>query len=346
LQQRRIQSVAQIDQDSALPKPEQRHLRQKGCKRPEASTLADDKQSGRRFMERSSDNGSQQFDASSDASSRGESSAYYSDGKSSPARYQQWLQRTIETEVIPRLMLAHRLMAIGPGGSSSELGSVPDLADIETFTSLLLQDDEAACDDYIAALRNRPVALESIFLDLFTGSARRLGEFWTDDLCDFTQVTLGLWRIQKMVYELSSAEPAHLLESTRTSPLRALLVAAPGSQHTLGLTMVCEFFRRAGWDVYSEPCANAHELTELARHGWFDVIGLSASVDDQLESLESFIAELRSASRNPSVGVMVGGPVFLNNASLVGVVGADFTACDARQAVELAESFAFASQQK
>jgi methanogenic corrinoid protein MtbC1 len=110
--------------------------------------------------------------------------------------------------------------------------------------------------------------------------------------------------------------------------------------------MVCEFFRRAGWDVYSEPCANAQELTALARHGWFDVIGLSASVDDQLEPLETFISELRSASRNPSVGVMVGGPAFLNNASLVGAVGADFTASDARQAVELAESFASASKKQ
>jgi methanogenic corrinoid protein MtbC1 len=300
-------------------------------------------------MERSSDNGSQ-FEAGSDSGSRSESATYFSDRMSAPARYQQWLQRTIETEVIPRLMLAQRLVAISPGDSGSyvgsALGSTPGPADVETFTSLLLQDDESTCDDFVASLRNRPVAMESIFLDLFSPTARRLGELWTDDLCDFTQVTLGLWRIQKMVYELSSAIPAHLGASTRMTPLRALLVAAPGSQHTLGLTMVCEFFRRAGWDVYSEPCANAEELTALARHGWFDVIGLSASVDDQLEALETFISELRSASRNPSVGVMVGGPVFLNNASLVGEVGADFTASDARQAVELAESFASASQKK
>jgi methanogenic corrinoid protein MtbC1 len=76
------------------------------------------------------------------------------------------------------------------------------------------------------------------------------------------------------------------------------------------------------------------------------VIGLSASVDDQVEPLETFINDLRAASRNRSVGVMVGGPLFLNNASLVGAVGADFTACDARQAVEMAESFASACKQK
>jgi methanogenic corrinoid protein MtbC1 len=213
-------------------------------------------------MERSSDNGSQ-FEAGSDSGSRSESAAYFSDRMSAPARYQQWLQRTIETEVIPRLMLAQRLVAISPGDSGSYVGSAPGStpgpADVETFVSLLLQDDESTCDDFVASLRNRPVAMESIFLDLFSPTARRLGELWTDDLCDFTQVTLGLWRIQKMVYELSSAIPAHLGASTRMTPLRALLVAAPGSQHTLGLTMVCEFFRRAGWDVYSEPCANAEE---------------------------------------------------------------------------------------
>ncbi len=296
-------------------------------------------------MERSSDNGSPS-DASHGSGSHGESAAYSSDRRSAPARYQQWLQRTIETEVIPRLMLAQRLTAISPDVSNGDLGSTPGLADIETFASLLLQDDESTCDDFIATLRKRPIAMESIFLDLFAPTARRLGELWTDDLCDFTQVTLGLWRIQKMVYELGSAVPARPFDSTRTTPLRAMLVAAPGSQHTLGLTMVSEFFRRAGWDVYSEPCATAQELTALARHGWFDVIGLSASVDDQLEALEMFISELRTASRNPSVGVMVGGPVFLNNASLVGAVGADFTACDARQAVEKAESFASASQKK
>jgi methanogenic corrinoid protein MtbC1 len=345
LYQRRIQSFGQADWALALPNTALRQLRQAGSRRLAVSTLKDDKKAGRRFMERSSDNGSQ-FEASHDSSLRAESAAYQSDGKSSSARYQQWLQRTIETEVIPRLMLAHRLAAISPSMSSSDLGSTPGPADVETFVSLLLQDDESVCDDFIAALRNRPVAMESIFLDLFSPSARRLGELWCDDLCDFTQVTLGLWRIQKMVYELSRSVPAHLGESTRSTPLRAMLVAAPGSQHTLGLTMVCEFFRRAGWDVYSEPCANAHELTELARHGWFDVIGLSASVDDQLEPLETFISELRSASRNPSVGVMVGGPLFLNNASLVGEVGADFTASDARQAVEMAESFASATQQK
>jgi methanogenic corrinoid protein MtbC1 len=345
LYQRRIQSFGRADWALALPNTALRQLRQASWSRLAVSTLKDDKKSGRRFMERSSDNGSQ-FEASRDSSSRGDSAAYQSDGKTSPARYQQWLQRTIETEVIPRLMLAHRLAAISPSMSSPDLGSTPGPADVETFTSLLLQDDESVCEDFIAALRNRPVAMESIFLDLFSPSARRLGQLWNDDLCDFTQVTLGLWRIQKMVYELSSSVPAHLGESTRSAPLRAMLVAAPGSQHTLGLTMVCEFFRRAGWDVYSEPCANAHELTELARHGWFDVIGVSASVDDQVEPLETFISDLRTASRNRSVGMMVGGPLFLNNASLVGAVGADFTACDARQAVEMAESFASACKQK
>jgi hypothetical protein len=52
------------------------------------------------------------------------------------------------------------------------------------------------------------------------------------------------------------------------------------------------------------------------------------------------IRTLRKASRNPDVGVMVGGPIFLLHPDLVTVVGADFTAVDAREAVESAAAFA------
>ena len=78
---------------------------------------------------------------------------------------------------------------------------------------------------------------------------------WDADLCDFTQVTIGLWRLQQLMYELS---PAFQDDAQRGVQIhRAMLVLVPvpvpvpvpGSQHTLGLLRVAEFFRRAGWGV-------------------------------------------------------------------------------------------------
>ena len=59
----------------------------------------------------------------------------------------------------------------------------------------------------------------------------------------------------------------------------------------------------------------------------------------QVPQLASVVADLLRASQNRDVGVMVGGPILLLRPELLATVGADFTAADARIAVETAESF-------
>jgi methanogenic corrinoid protein MtbC1 len=250
----------------------------------------------------------------------------------------EWLQRTIETEIIPRLMLAH-----GALGQPAPHGTVDDVdaighKDVCAFTELVLSDDVDAVTGFVAGLRERDVTLERIYLGLVAPAARRLGELWEEDRCDFAQVTLGLWRLQNLVFDLSPQLPEGFT-ARPDQPRRVLLAAAPGSQHTLGLLMVSEFFRHAGWDVWSDPCASEGDLVALVRSEWFDLIGLSIGVDSQALPVKSVALALRSASRNPRVGVMIGGPLLLEHPHMVAEVGADFTAADARQAVERADAF-------
>lgn len=250
----------------------------------------------------------------------------------------EWLQRTIETEIIPRLMLTHRTRhrpeSVKPAETEEPLGR----EDVESFTTLLLRDDVDAVTGFVGALRERNVSLESVYLGLVAPAARHLGELWDEDRCNFAQVTLGLWRLQNLVFDLSPELPANWT-ARPVSPRRALMVAAPGSQHTLGLLMVSEFFRREGWDVWSDPCSSDSELASMLRTEWFDLVGLSVGTDDQASALKSVILSLRTASRNPQIGVMVGGPALASRPQLVGEIGADFTAADARQAVERADAF-------
>jgi len=251
---------------------------------------------------------------------------------------QPWLQRTIETQIVPRLMLVHTAQAADAAILSGLRADAPTADDVETFTDLLLLDDTDALDAFVAELRGQGVDIAQVCLDLISPAARRLGALWESDLCDFAQVTLGLWRLQNLVFDLSPELPPSWHERP-AGPRRALIAGVPGTQHTLGLLMVAEFFRRAGWDVWSDPSASLAELDGAVRGEWFDVIGLSVGSDVHVESLTSVILNLRQASRNPSAGVMVGGPVLLLRPELVSAVGADFTACDAREAVSQAESF-------
>lgn len=246
-----------------------------------------------------------------------------------------WLVRTIEAEIIPRLMLAHR------GGLAvveSDLGAgiAPTADDVIEFARIALDQEAAVAVRFVDAFLAEGVALDTLYLDLLAPAARHLGEMWEADLCDFTQVTVGLWRLQQVMYDMSPTFQNDAEYGVKSR--RAMLVPAPGSQHTLGLFMVAEFFRRAGWDVWGEPSATTLDLLEAVRSEWFDVIGFSVGAEFQIEGLSSVILDIKRASRNPGVRVMLGGPVAGLHPDLHLRLGADATAFDANQALSVAES--------
>lgn len=245
-----------------------------------------------------------------------------------------WLVHAIETEIIPRLMLAHRepALRIVP---REPLQKGPGPEEVAALAALVLKRDPGESAAYVEDMRSRGVALELIYLDLLAPTARRLGELWESDECAFTDVTVGLWRLQQVMYELSP--DFHDENSPRMKSRRALLAPVPGSQHTFGLFMVAEFFRRAGWQVMGKPDVQEPDLLAAASNEWFDVIGLSAGTEVHIEGLTSVILALRQCSVNPQIAVMVGGPIFTLQPELCTQVGADATAPDAPHAVALAE---------
>jgi methanogenic corrinoid protein MtbC1 len=211
----------------------------------------------------------------------------------------------------------------------------PTEQDVVEFARLLLIADPSLARGFIETLRAQHVSLETVFLELLAPSARHLGKLWEEDLCDFTEVTLGLCRLHQVLRELSPAFSSERAKGQQAR--RALLVPAPGEHHTFGLSMVVEFFRRAGWDVCSEYPSTSGDLATIVRGEWFAVVGLSVGCENRLDALASSVRAVRRSSTNRDVGVMVGGRVFLDHPELVSLVGADATASDGRDAVLQAE---------
>ncbi|WP_192499356.1 cobalamin B12-binding domain-containing protein [Skermanella pratensis] len=213
---------------------------------------------------------------------------------------------------------------------------VPCVDDVLELSSLLLKDQFRTASSFVRSVQSRGVPLETVYLDLLAPTARHLGDLWTNDICHFGDVTIGLCRLQQVLRDFS---PAFMNEaSTRDDGRRALLMSVPGGQHTFGISMVAEFFRRARWDVTTGAPVARDELIRTVRSQWFSVVGLSVSCEIQVELLVSTIRLIRRASRNPAVGILVGGPVFVTHPEMVTLVGADATAMDARQAPIQAEN--------
>ncbi|CAN1507179.1 COG5012 Predicted cobalamin binding protein [Burkholderiaceae bacterium] len=252
-----------------------------------------------------------------------------------PNEHLGWLVQTIEKSIIPRLLSAHLNTGSEEDAQRFLFNSAEDPEKIALLTQLVLSDEVSAAGSYVSDLHAKGTSLDEIYLRLLAPTARRLGEMWDSDECTFHQVTVGLWRLKQLMYDLSPL----FQEFARSNTLgaRAILIPMPGSQHTMGLFMVSEFFRRAGWRVWGELANTETEILAAIQTEWFDLIGISVSVQNQFEALTSFITSIRSHSRNPKIGIMVGGPIFVVHPELIKQVGADITGVDAEQALEQAE---------
>ncbi len=251
-----------------------------------------------------------------------------------------WLVKTIESEIIPRLMAAHQ----EEGGEGQFHAVSIHASEVDQFTEIALRNESAVCQNFVESIRNRGVPLPAIYLHLFAPAARKLDAMWVADQCDFTEITVALWRIQQVMYDLS---PAFRNDQDQggTHRRKIMLMPVPGSQHTLGILMVAEFFRRAGWSVWGEPAASRERLLQAVAEEHFDIAGISIGSEAQLEGLSEFITALRRSSKNSQLVIMAGGPLLVHHPEIAAKIGADTTAADAERAIIEAERIVATHQQ-
>lgn len=237
--------------------------------------------------------------------------------------------QALKGQIVPKIILA--------------LGALPKPADradastdgnVELFAVLVLGNDDGAAAEHVAREIAHGVSVEAVFLELLAPTARHLGLMWEADTADFAHVTLGVSRLQRIMRSLGesfcdTAYPAVSGES-------ALLTTLPGEQHSFGLSMAAEFFRRAGWALYTGPFASHHELTSMVQDRWFDIVGFSVTSDRRLDELKRDIHDIRRDSRNRNVGIMLGGPMMMTHPEIATVMKADMVSTDAATAPQQA----------
>ena len=243
------------------------------------------------------------------------------------------LARAIEHEIIPRLMLAHRTTP--DRAFELPLDDAVTPADVLAFAQLVLSHNEDVAFESVEVFRRRGVTIDKIYLDLLAPTARHLGKLWDDDLCSFTDVTVGLGRLQRVLRELSSSFGQSV--DHPSGGRRILLLPSPGEQHTFGLVMVAEFFNHAGWDVTGGAWASGADGPTMVADEWFDVVGFSLGSVVQMGALRECIAAVRQATCNQELAVLVGGPLFGEHPEYAADVGADGMTVDGREAPVLAE---------
>ncbi|WP_050930290.1 cobalamin B12-binding domain-containing protein [Aestuariivita boseongensis] len=191
-------------------------------------------------------------------------------------------------EVISRL--AQR-GSVAAGGAS--LAS--DLAD-----ALVSRDDGAGMRLTLRAIA-AGTGVEDMYLIHLAGAARILGERWSTDALTSSQITIAAARI----YALMRGISAGMLPEALPDGRHAIFATMPSEQHTLGITMAADLFRRDGWLIDLKVGRSHDELIAELEQSDFALVGLAATTPRVLPELVRLIAAIRVTQ--PHARIIVSG---------------------------------------
>jgi hypothetical protein len=203
------------------------------------------------------------------------------------------LAHAIEREILPRLLVSHGRPQLACAPSR-----VPEEAERDALLSRAAESDFDGAFDVVVAALDGGVSLDGVLLDLVAQTARTLGDQWLDDTRSFASVTTALGVLQVLASRLGG-----VVDDGAGLPV-ALLAPVPGEQHTLGLIVAAEFFRRAGCLPRVELNLDVAQLLDCARD--VAVVGLSVSGAASQERLVPTVQALRAVLPTDAV-IAVGG---------------------------------------
>lgn len=218
---------------------------------------------------------------------------------------------------------------VGPrlvGGTSFSGKSALDLAQIQILAQASLQGLDAA-RQVVFGWQRQGQSLEDIYLQGIVPCARLLGDWWCADRLDFAMTTIASTHLQQLLHDFS-----HEFLQESPQPINGwslLLLSEPGAQHSMGLFMLSEFFKRAGWTVTVGVPPDVAEFKRLFQSDWFDAVGISLSTDRHLDTLTRLLPQLREHSDNLNLRVFVGGPMAFVAPERLQSLGAEVLAAEA-----------------
>jgi methanogenic corrinoid protein MtbC1 len=239
----------------------------------------------------------------------------------------------IQGQIIPRLMRAHT----DPYAAANDSAARPAMSseDREAFLAVVLTKTLDSVCDHVATLMRGGALMSSIYAQLLAPSARQLADLWDEDRVSYTDVTIGLGRLQQLIRSFADLTPYNGDDDPQSAS--AYFAPRPGEEQTFGFYLMEEMFRWSGWRTSVDSKTTNDEIRSSVRNQWFDMLCLSVTRNDRLEELRAMLEAIRAASRNPDLFVLVSGAPFNERPGLVDTVGADGAVSSGDEALHFVE---------
>ncbi|MEI7555854.1 cobalamin-dependent protein [Candidatus Chlorohelix sp.] len=173
------------------------------------------------------------------------------------------------------------------------------------------------------------VVHETIYDAVFTRAMRQVGTLWEKGKMTVAQEHLAYGITEycrSLVLSSKSGMPSKRIGS-------ALLTSVSGNTHTLGLSLLGDALRWAGWEVYPLNSELPElEIVDAAKRHKIDMVCLSVSLPGQIFRAIKAIRALRQSGWNGIIEV--GGAAIYNNPNALQSIGADILGSDVESTVE------------
>lgn len=236
-------------------------------------------------------------------------------------------------EILPESLVENlaREVILRVASKGRDVEHVPQSPSEEEVRQLCLafvDNDQSIAARMISDLRADGVRPEEIYLKQLAAAARMLGEMWLNDEMSFTQVTIGTGRMFAIMRGMR-----HLFEPvTPVGDKAAIFAAVPGEDHTLGVHMAADIFRKDGWEIALKVGLDHDQLVAEIEQAPTSIVGLSISGEHSIEALSRLVVALHISC--PHAMLLVSGSNVAEVQPILSLMGLDGIAATIEEAQE------------
>lgn len=205
-----------------------------------------------------------------------------------------------------------------PQTIGSDLVTVPSLCDLSgPLLMALLAGDEPGVEEAMRSAADRGADLAVLARDLIAPALDEVGRMWHRGEVSVAEEHLASALVSHAFAHMAAPLPAPPLGAPRL-----LLACLAGEFHELGVKIVAEVARMAGWqaDLLGANTPRECAIRFIALHRP-EAVGLSLALAAHLAECGKTVEEIRRIS--PGTKIVVGGYIFRHDAALCGLTGAD-----------------------
>lgn len=209
---------------------------------------------------------------------------------------------------------------VAPGAGGRVL-----LPKAEPFLRCLIANDRIQAVDIVEEAMQQGSSLATVSVGLVQPAMYEIGRLW-----QINQLTVAQEHLATAISQSLLAKAFGWAELKDAVDRRALFSCVEGSFHTLGLRMVSDAFEVEGWSVdYLGANTPVHDLILMLDSQPADLLGLSVSMYDQVETLAGTIEKARGELGSRCPPIAVGGLPLNETPSLLRYIRADAWFSDA-----------------